>query len=140
VVDFDAAKPGGGEGPLKDNESNDAGQKPRPRFRFEPASSIDVSLPESGSYRFLLRIYALREEGPVCQDVGISVNGQAVTRLYLEKGWHWYEFKPAPSTLRVGVNKVLFDYRGKNIRLAKQGEQNGPRKSMVFGRLTVVRD
>jgi len=102
---------------------------------YTTASSVSVSLPEAQNYRFFIRLFAFQEEGPTCREVGIAVNGHNVTRLYLEKGWHWYEFKPSGSLLRQGKNDIQFQYDWPGLNRSKQKST-----TLAFDRLLVVRD
>ncbi|MGH7847105.1 MAG: phosphatase PAP2 family protein [Candidatus Binatia bacterium] len=106
-----------------------------PGSGYPMAASVSVSLPEAQNYRFFIRLFAFQEDGPACREIGIAVNGHNVTRLYLEKGWHWYEFKPAGSLLRQGRNDIQFHYDRQLRNSSKE-----KRMSLAFDRLLVVRE
>jgi hypothetical protein len=102
---------------------------------YTTASSVSVFLPEAQNYRFFIWLFAFQEEGPACREIGIAVNGHNMTRLHLEKVWHWYEFKPAGSFLRRGKNDIQFHYDWQGLNRSKQKPT-----SLAFDRLLVVRD
>jgi membrane-associated phospholipid phosphatase len=133
TLDLQKALVGAG---LATRVAGELGQGRGPRGAgYTTVSSVSVSLPEARNYRFFIRLSAFQEEGPACREIGIAINGQNVTRLYLEKGWHWYEFNPAGSLLRQGRNDIQFYYDWSALNSSREKSP-----SLAFDQLLVVRN
>lgn len=86
------------------------------------ASEIVLSLPAAQDYRFRLNVFPYSPKGPACQRVEVRINNTSVTRLFLEQGWHIYEFSVPKAEVIAGTNtlRFYFDYaeppklRGRN--------------------------
>ncbi len=76
------------------------------------ASELHVVLPYAADYRFRLRLFPYAPKGPACQRAEIKVNGIPVTRLHLNQGWNWYEFRAPRQIINSGKNDIefYFDY------------------------------
>lgn len=76
------------------------------------ASEIALNLPAAQEYRFRLNAYPYAPKGPACQRVEVKINDLTVTRIFLEQGWHSYEFVVPQSAVRAGTNSLqfFFDY------------------------------
>jgi len=76
------------------------------------ASALSVPFPNSENYRMRLRLFPFAPKGPSCKRVEVTVNSVFVASLYLEQGWHSYEFMVPKTTIKTGKNEIefLFDY------------------------------
>jgi len=75
-----------------------------------PASELVVNLPKEQDYRFRFEVFPYFRNGPACQRVEVRVNKMTVAKVWLEQGWHWYEFDVPKTVVRAGRNIVQFDY------------------------------
>ena len=75
-----------------------------------PASELAVNLPNEQDYRFRFDAFPYFPNGPACQRVEVSVNKTTVAKVWLEPGWHWYEFNVPKTAVRAGRNFIQFDY------------------------------
>lgn len=74
------------------------------------ASELAVNLPKEQDYRFRFDVFPYFPNGPACQRVEVRVNKMSVAKVWLEQGWHWYEFDVPKTAVRAGRNIVQFDY------------------------------
>ena len=75
-----------------------------------PASELVLNLPKEQDYRFRFDVFPFFPNGPACQRVQVSVNKMSVAKVWLEPGWHWYEFDVPKTAVHAGKNIVQFDY------------------------------
>lgn len=102
-------------------------------------SLIQLAVPDSGEYLFSLRLNPLVRSGSVCPQVTIQINGRQVTRLYLESGWHWYQFKVPQSVMQSGINQVVFNYKRADIPNPLLNSGRRP-PSLAFDLLRITHD
>jgi hypothetical protein len=82
-----------------------------------------MNLPVEQDYKFRLHVSPYFPSGPACQSVEIRANGLIVAKVWLERGWHWYEFNVPKTTVHAGRNFIQFFYtyaetpnsRGQNL-------------------------
>jgi membrane-associated phospholipid phosphatase len=74
------------------------------------ASELVVNLPQEQDYRFRFDLFPYFRNGPACQRVEVRVNKMSVATVWLEQGWHWYEFDVPKTAVHSGRNFIKFDY------------------------------
>lgn len=101
-------------------------------------SSTAVVLPESKDYRILVYLMPVSAKATVCQQLDVTWNGNYLTRLPLENGWHWYGFTVSRALTKTGPNDLGFHYRyAKSFGWSPSAEDNAPR-SVAFDRLKII--
>ncbi len=101
------------------------------------SAEVALALPSARDYLVYLTLFPYSPKGLVCQQVEVKLNGKPVANLFLEKGWHSYEFR-APGKMIVPGDNVLqfsFDY---DTSPKSRGLGPDPRPlSVAFDRLDV---
>ena len=102
------------------------------------ASELQVVLPYSADYRFRLHLFPYAPKGPACQRAEIKINDVSVTRLHLDQGWNWYEFRVPKKVIKTGKNDIqfYFDYAQSPKSLGLGADMR--RLSAAFSSLQVI--
>jgi len=74
------------------------------------ASELVLNLPNAQDYRFRFSVLPYFPNGPACQRIEVRVNKMIVANVWLEQGWHWYEFEMPKAAVRTGSNFIKFNY------------------------------
>lgn len=76
------------------------------------ASEFVINLPTERDYHFRINVFPYSPKGLACQRVEVRLNGLAVGKVFLERGWHWYQFDVAKTAVNAGANYVqlFYDY------------------------------
>jgi membrane-associated phospholipid phosphatase len=74
------------------------------------ASELVMKLPTQQDYRFRLNALPNSPKGPACQGIEVRMNGLVVAKVFLEPGWHWYEFDVPKTAIDNNSNYVQFFY------------------------------
>lgn len=99
-------------------------------------ADLALTLPNTRSYQFGLTLFPYSPNGLVCQRVGIKLNGESVASLFLEKGWHTYQFAVPRQRIRPGENLLQFFFAYTSP--IRRGETPDNRRlSVAFDRLSV---
>ena len=101
------------------------------------SSALRLDLPASQDYFFRLNVLPYSPKGPACQRIEVRTNDHRVAQLYLEQGWHWYEFKVPAAAVRPGANDVYLRYDYAESPKTRVGSSDERRLSVAFDRLDV---
>jgi membrane-associated phospholipid phosphatase len=101
-------------------------------------SEMQLHLPAVQDYLFRVNLFPYAPGGLTCQRVAVEINANRVTELFLEKGWHWYEFEVPKNAIRSGLNRVEFFYAYAQPPVTRRGNADSRPLSAAFDRLDVV--
>ncbi len=101
------------------------------------ASELTMDLPAVQDYRFRLHVQPYSPKGPACQRLEVRLNDIVVSKIYLEQGWHWYEFDVPKTTLRAGKNNVRFLYDYAQSPKSRERSSDDRALSVAFDTLQV---
>jgi hypothetical protein len=68
------------------------------------ASELVITLPTERDCHFRFNVFPNSPKGPACQRVEIRLNGLVVTKVFLARGWHWYQFDVLKTATRGAVS------------------------------------
>lgn len=101
------------------------------------ASEAMMNLPVAQDYRFRLHVFPYSPRGPACQRVEVKLNDSVVSKIFLEQGWHWYEFNVPKTAIRAGENTVQFVYDYAESPKARTHSSDDRALSVAFDTLQV---
>lgn len=100
-------------------------------------SELTFSLPETQDFRFRLHVFPYAPKGTACQRIEVKMNDSVVTKVHLERGWHWYEFKVPKVFVRGGKNDLQFVYDYADSPKSRNRGPDDRLLSVAFDRLDV---
>jgi membrane-associated phospholipid phosphatase len=103
----------------------------------ERTAELALALPIARDYHFRLTLFPYSPKGLVCQQVEVKLNGKSVASLFLEKGWHSYEFMVPSHTIRPGANLLQFSFDYDASPKARGLGSDPRRLSVAFDKLSV---
>lgn len=104
------------------------------------ASELTLSLPETQNLRFRLHVLPYAAKGTACQRIEVKMNDGFVTKVHLERGWHWYEFRVSKAFVRAGKNDLRFFYDYAESPKSRNRGPDDRSLSVAFDRLDVFLD
>lgn len=102
------------------------------------ASELKLDLPSDREYLFRLNIFPYAPKGLTCQQIAVKINDTPITKLFLEKGWHWYGFEVPKTSIRPGLNRVDFFYAYAQPPINRGASADARPLSVAFDRLDVL--
>jgi undecaprenyl-diphosphatase len=102
------------------------------------ASELKLDLPSAREYLFHLNIFPYAPKGLTCQQIAVKINDTLITKLFLEKGWHWYGFEVPKTAIRPGLNRVDFFYAYAQPPINRGTSADARPLSVAFDRLDVL--
>jgi undecaprenyl-diphosphatase len=102
------------------------------------ASELKLAVPSAQDYLFRLNIFPYAPEGLTCQQIAVKINDIPITKLFLEKGWHWYGFEVPKTAIRPGLNQVDFFYKYAQPPVTRGTHADRRPLSVAFDRLDVL--
>jgi membrane-associated phospholipid phosphatase len=101
------------------------------------ASELLMSLPVAQDYRFRLHVFPYSPKGPACQRIEVKVNDTVVSKIFLEQGWHSYEFNVRKSAIKTGKNDIRFSYDYAESPKSHRRSSDERALSVAFDRLDI---
>jgi membrane-associated phospholipid phosphatase len=102
------------------------------------ASELTLELPAAQDLRFRVQAIPYSPSGLACQSIEITVNDLKVSKLFLERGWHSYEFAVPGTAIRPGRNSIQFFYIYAESPKLRGRSPDERVLSVAFDRLDVV--
>jgi hypothetical protein len=101
------------------------------------ASELTINLPKVLNSRFRLRLFPYAPKGAACQTVEVRINDTNVHKIFLEKGWHSYEFIVPQTAVKIGANSVQFFYDHSESPRARENTTDARSLGVAFDKLEV---
>lgn len=101
------------------------------------ASAVTIALPAVQDYRFRLRVLPYPPKGTACQRIEAKLNSTVVAKIFLEQGWHSYEFSVPNAAIRGGKNDMQFFYDYAESPKSREGTSDDRALSVAFDTLEV---
>ena len=101
-------------------------------------SEVVMNLPAKENYRFRFNSFPYSPKGPACQRVEVRVNGQFAAKVWLEKGWHWYQIDVPQKAVHAGRNFIQFFYDYAESPKSRGKGSDERRLSAAFDSLQVL--
>jgi|GEM_PF-1715100 undecaprenyl-diphosphatase len=102
------------------------------------ASEMKLNLPAAQEYSIRLNVFPFAPKGLTCQWIAVKMNDIPIAKLFLEKGWHWYEFEIPKNAIRDGVNRVNFSYAYAQPPIDRGTSADARPLSVAFDRLDLL--
>jgi len=101
------------------------------------ASALTMKLPAVQDYRFRLHVFPYSPNRTACQRIEVRLNNILVSKIFLERGWHSYEFNVSSNAIRAGKNDVQFFYDYAESPKSRERSSDERALSVAFDKLEV---
>jgi undecaprenyl-diphosphatase len=101
------------------------------------ASALTMELPAVQDYRFRLHVFPYSPKRTACQRIEVRLNNILVSKIFLERGWHSYEFNVPSNAIRAGKNDVQFFYDYAESPKSRERSSDERALSVAFDTLEV---
>jgi hypothetical protein len=101
------------------------------------ASALTMVLPAVQDYRFRLHVFPYSPKRTACQRIEVRLNNILVSKIFLERGWHSYEFNVPSDAIRAGKNDVQFFYDYAESPKSRERSSDERALSVAFDTLEV---
>ena len=101
------------------------------------ASALTMELPAVQDYRVRLRVFPYSPNRTACQRIEVRLNNILVSKMFLERGWHSYEFNVPSNAIRAGKNDVQFFYAYAESPKSRERSSDERALSVAFDTLEV---
>ena len=96
-----------------------------------------MELPAVQDYRFRLHVFPYPPTGTACQRIEAKLNSTVVVKIFLERGWHSYEFNVPKTAIKAGKNDVQFFYDYAESPKSRERSSDERALSVAFDKLEV---